>query len=199
MRYPRALEELITKLSTLPGVGPKTAERYAFYLLKQTEEKLTSLATAISDLKNQTTRCHLCLAISEKDPCAICSDTTRDRTLLCLVEDSRDLMAIEATSQYRGGYFVLGGLINTIKEVRPDDLPITQLIKRLKQDAVTEMIVALNFTLEGETTALYLTRLLKQQIKITRLAKGLPAGSDLEYADELTLASAIKNRSDLSR
>lgn len=199
MRYPRALEELITKLSALPGVGPKTAERYAFYLLKQTEEKLTSLATAISDLKNQTTRCHLCLAISEKDPCAICSDTTRDRTLLCLVEDSRDLMAIEATGQYRGGYFVLGGLINTIKEVRPDDLPITQLIKRLKQDAVTEMIVALNFTLEGETTALYLTRLLKQQIKITRLAKGLPAGSDLEYADELTLASAIKNRSDLSR
>ena len=199
MRYPRALEELITKLSALPGVGPKTAERYAFYLLKQTEERLTSLATAISDLKNQTTRCHLCLAISEKDPCAICSDTTRDRTLLCLVEDSRDLMAIEATGQYRGGYFVLGGLINTIKEVRPDDLPITQLIKRLKQDAVTEMIVALNFTLEGETTALYLTRLLKQQIKITRLAKGLPAGSDLEYADELTLASAIKNRSDLSR
>ena len=199
MRYPRALADLITQLSALPGVGPKTAERYAFYLLKQADEKLTALASAITNLKSGTTKCHRCLAIAENDPCAICTDNTRDRQLLCLVEDSRDLMAIEATGQYRGSYFVLGGLINTIQEVRPDDLPIARLLKRLKEDGVSEMIIALNFTLEGETTALYLTRLLKNQIKITRLAKGLPAGSDLEYADELTLASAIRNRSDLSR
>jgi len=199
MRHPRALQQLIDKLSFLPGVGPKTAERYAFYLLKRSEEDLESLAKSIQVLKSQTVRCSQCLSIADNNPCSICSDSNRSPKLLCLVEDSRDLAAIEATGQYHGRYFVLSGLINTIKEVKPDDLPIATLVKNIKENGVEELVIALNFTLEGETTSLYLTRLLKGQLKITRLAKGLPAGSDLEYADELTLASALKNRSDIGK
>ncbi len=197
MKYPQAIQNLIDRFSSLPSVGPKTAERYAFHLLKQPDEKLEGLAVAIRELKEKTTRCHLCLATTDMDPCPICSDKSRENGLLCVVEDNRDLAAIESTGGFRGRYFVLGGLINTINEVRPEDLPIAVLAKRIKAENIQEMILALNFTLEGETTAMYLTRLLKDQVKISRLAKGLPAGSDLEYADGLTLASALKNRSRL--
>lgn len=196
MRFPSALQNLIDKLAGLPSVGPKTAERFAFYLLKKNSSELESLAEAIRSLKEKTDRCHLCLAVSDGNPCAICLDPNRLTDTICLVEDIRDLNAIESTGGYKGKYFVLGGLLDTIKEIRPEDLPFDQLIKRLKAEKIQELILALNFTLEGETTALYLTRLLKGQIKITRLAKGLPAGSDLEYADELTLASALKNRNE---
>lgn len=197
MRYPSAIQNLIEKLSALPSVGPKTAERYVFHLLKQTPEKLQSLAAAISELKEKTTLCHICGTIAESDPCPICSDKNRRAGILCLVENSQDLVAIEATKQYDGYYFVLGGLISTIREVKPSDLNIQKLVNRLKKDSIQEIILALNFTLEGETTALYLTKILKDHLKITRLAKGLPSGSDLEYADELTLASALKNRNEL--
>lgn len=196
MRFPSALQNLIDKLAGLPSVGPKTAERFAFHLLKKSETELESLAETIRTLKKKTARCQACLAISDTNPCTICADPNRLSDALCLVEDIRDLSAIEATGGFKGKYFVLGGLLDTIREVRPEDLPFTQLLKRIKEDQVQELILALNFTLEGETTALYLTRLLKGQIKITRLAKGLPAGSDLEYADELTLASALRNRSE---
>ena len=193
MKYPAAIQNLIDKLSDLPSVGPKTAERYVFYLLKQSEEKLKDLAAAINDLKAGIKICRQCLMISDSDPCAICADAKRRPEILCVVENTQDLLALETTRQFDGRYFVLGGLINTINEVRPEDLPIAPLIKKIKADGVKEIILALNFTLEGETTALYLTKILKD-VKISRLAKGLPAGSDLEYADELTLANALKYR-----
>jgi len=197
MRYPAAIENLINRLSELPSVGPKTAERYVFYLLRQSQDKLNDLSLAISELKEKTTVCQSCRAISEKNPCAICTDNNRTRDSICVVENDQDLIAIEATKQYNGRYFILGGLINTINEVGPEELNVTKLIKKIKEEKTKELILALNFTLEGETTALYLTKILKNHLKITRLAKGLPAGSDLEYADELTLASAFKNRSEL--
>lgn len=197
MKYPQAIQNLIDRLSGLPSVGPKTAERYVFYLLRQSDEKLKDLAAAISELKDKTTVCHICGAIAENDPCAICADQNRRSETLCIVANVQDLAALEATKQYDGKYFVLGGLIDTIREVKPEDLNIQKLAQRIKTGGIKEVILALNFTLEGETTALYLTKMLKDHLKITRLAKGLPAGSNLEYADELTLGSALKNRNEL--
>lgn len=197
MKYPRALQNLMDKLAELPSVGPKTAERYVFYLLKQNQEKLKDLALAINELKEKTTVCHVCQAIAENNPCSICADQQRRPKILCVVENIQDLAAIEATKQYDGRYFVLGGLINTIRQIQPDDLNIKALLKRIQTEDIQELILALNFTLEGETTALYLTKILKDRLKISRLAKGLPAGSDLEYADALTLGSALKNRQEL--
>ncbi|MFZ4632255.1 MAG: recombination mediator RecR [Patescibacteria group bacterium] len=197
MRYPRAIENLIERLSALPSVGPKTAERYAFYLLRQSDDKLNGLSDAIKDLKAKTTLCSSCQAITETNPCSICSGDERLKDILCVVENTQDLLSIEATKQYNGKYFVLGGLINTINEVKPDDLNISKLVKKIKAENIKEIILALNFNLEGETTSLYLNKLLRDHIKITRLAKGLPAGSDLEYADETTLASALKYRNEI--
>lgn len=197
MRYPKAIQNLIEKLSALPSVGPKTAERYVFYLLRQSDETLGSLADAIKELKIKTTLCSSCRAITENNPCAICSDDNRLKDIICVVENTQDLLTIEATKQYSGKYFVLGGLINTINDVKPEDLNIAKLIKRIKDDKIKEIILALNFTLEGETTSLYLNKILKDHLKITHLAKGLPAGSDLEYADETTLASALKYRNEI--
>ena len=198
MRYPRAIENLINQLSKLPSVGPKTAERYVFYLLQQSPSQLTELATAISSLLANTTRCDRCLMIAEENPCSICRDPQRQSEVLCVVENTQDLLSLEATKQYSGRYFVLGGLINTILEIGPNDLNITALLNKIKAESIKELILAFNFNLEGEATALYLNKLLRGRLKITRLAKGLPAGSDLEYADEHTLASALKNRNELS-
>ncbi len=197
MRYPEAIENLISKLSVLPSVGPKTAERYAFYLLRQSNEKLKSLAEAIRELKEKTLVCSSCLAISEKNPCSICSDSNRLKEIICVVENTQDLLSLEATKQYHGQYFVLGGLINTIEDVKPSDLNIELLLKRIDKEKIKEVILALNFNLEGETTSLYLSKILAGKVKISRLAKGLPAGSDLEYADETTLASALKYRNEI--
>lgn len=197
MKYPKAIQNLIEKFSTLPSVGPKTAERYVFYLLKQNPEKLQNLAKAISELKAGVTICNKCLMISETETCSICQDQNRRLDILCIVSNTQDLLNIESTKQYEGKYFVLGGLINTIEDIGPDSLPIDKLIKIIKDNKVQEIILALNFTLEGETTALYLNKILKDHLKITRLAKGLPAGSDLEYADELTLGNALKYRNEI--
>jgi recombination protein RecR len=195
MRFPRAISNLIDLFSELPSVGPKTAERYVFYLLKSSPEKLNNLAKALSDLKSNTTVCNSCLVISETNPCSICQDENRKNGTLCIVENTQDLLSIEATKQYKGQYFVLGGLINTIEDVKPENLNIEKLLRKIKQDNFTEIILALNFTLEGESTSLYLNKILSNNnLKITRLAKGLPAGSDLEYADENTLAMALKYR-----
>jgi recombination protein RecR len=199
MRYPAAIQNLIEKFSALPSVGPKTAERYVFHLLKQPREKLENLAAAIKELQDKTTVCRTCLALSENNPCLICADKNRRASTLCVVENTQDLAALEATKQYDGQYFVLGGLINTINEVKPEDLNIKKLVDRIKAGEIKEIILALNFTLEGETTALYLTKIFRDRVKITRLAKGLPAGSDLEYADELTLGSALKNRNEINK
>jgi len=197
MNYPGALAKLIDQLSKLPSVGPKTAERYAFYLLKQEQNKLEDLSTAIKELKEKTIICQKCNSFAESSPCKLCQDSNRDKDVLCLVENTQDLVTIESTNQFRGQYFVLGGLINTIKEVGPENLAIRKLLKIIESENIKEIIIALNFNLEGETTSLYLKHLLKDRIKLSRLAKGLPAGSDLEYADELTLTSALKNRSEL--
>jgi len=196
MRYPAAIQSLIEKLSEFPSVGPKTAERYAFYLLGRDQEKLDKLSEAIKELKDKTVVCRSCLNISETSPCHICSDNNRKNGSLCIVENTQDLSAIESTRQFSGRYFVLGGLISTIRETRPEDINIGRLVKKIQEEEIKEIILALNFTLEGETTSMYLAKLLQGKARITRLAKGLPAGSDLEYADEITLASAFKNRSE---
>jgi len=189
----QAIQNLIDKLSSLPSVGPKTAERYVFYLLKRTDGELKDLAQTISELKEKTSICKTCGLISEQNPCSICSDSSRDQESLCIVENTQDLLSVESTKQYNGRYFILGGLINTIRDIKPEDLRTRALLEYLKKNEVKEIILALNFTMEGETTSLYLQKIL-ENYKITKLAKGMPAGSDLEYADEITLANALKNR-----
>lgn len=198
MRFPRAIANLIEAFSELPSVGPKTAERYVFYLLKSSPEKLENLAKSLSELKNNITVCSSCLVISETSPCAICANPLRNTGTLCVVENTQDMISLEGTRQYLGQYFILGGLINTIENIKPDNLNIEKLLRKIKQENFKEIILALNFTLEGETTSLYLNKILQAyNVRITRLAKGLPAGSDLEYADETTLATALKYRNEL--
>lgn len=198
MKYPKSIQNLIDHFSNLPTVGPKTAERYVFYLLKQNPEKLQSFAQSLAELKEKTTICQTCLSIAETNPCSICSNNKRDKSTICVVADTRDMLTIEATKQYDGLYHILGGTINTIEGIKPDQLNITQLKNKVSKSSIKEIILALNPDLEGETTTLYLVKLLKPyKIKITRLAKGLPMGADLEYADEITLTNALKNRTDL--
>jgi len=198
MRYPASIQNLIEHFSKLPSVGPKTAERYVFYLLRQNSEWLQRFAQAIAELKEKTAICHTCLSIAEADPCSICSDSKRNRATLCVLADTRDLLAIEATGQYQGLYYVLGGVINAIEGVKPEQLNLAPLLSRLKSGAVKEVILAFNPDLTGETTSLYLAKILKPyKIKATRLAKGLPMGADLDYADEITLANALKYRSEI--
>lgn len=198
MRFPRAIANLIDAFCQLPSVGPKTAERYVFHLLKSSPEKLESLAKSIAELKANITICSSCLAISESNPCPICADEKRKTGTLCIVENTQDMLSIEATRQFQGRYFILDGLINTIENIKPENLNVEKLLRKIKQEGCTEIILALNFTLEGETTSLYLGKVLQDyNVKITRLAKGLPAGSDLEYADETTLATALKYRNEV--
>ena len=201
MKFPSSIQNLINYFTQLPTVGPKTAERYVFYLLKQDPEELQKLAQAIAELKEKTTVCQTCLAIVEKNPCSICAGSKRDHTIICVVANTRDMLSLESIREYNGIYHVLGGVLNTIEGIKPEQLNFKQLISRAKKDGIKEIILALNPTLEGETTVMYLTKLIKQsgpdRIKITRLAKGLPMGADLEYADEITLANALKFRNEL--
>ena len=197
MKYPRALQNLIDELAHLPSVGPKTAERYAFYLLKRDEAQINTLASSLLKLRKEITVCSQCLAIAEQSPCAICSDPKRHNQELCIVENIQDLVALESTGQYHGLYFILGGLISMIDKLGPESLHIKQLEGRINKGIIKEMILALNFTLEGETTSLYLNKLFKDKVRITHLAKGLPAGSDLEYADQVTLKNAFKYRNEI--
>jgi recombination protein RecR len=198
MRFPVSIQKLIDEFAKLPTVGPKTAERYVFYLLKQNPEKLQALAQAIAELKEKTTTCQNCFALAEASPCNICTDTKRQLDKICVVADTRDYLTIEATGSYLGRYFILDGELNQIEGISPEQLNIKQLIEKLKDKNIKEVILALDPTIEGETTVLYLTKLLKPlNLKITRLAKGLPMGANLEYADELTLTNALKYRSEL--
>jgi recombination protein RecR len=201
MKYPSSIQYLINHFSQLPTVGPKTAERYVFYLLKQNPEELQKFAQAIAELKEKTTVCQTCFAVAETNPCSICADSKRDHTTICIIANTRDMLSLEIIKEYNGIYHVLGGVLNTIEGIKPEQLNIKQLISRIKKDKIKEIILALNPTLEGETTVMYLTKLLKPSrpggIKITRLAKGLPMGADLEYADAITLANALKNRNEL--
>ncbi|MBU0722319.1 recombination mediator RecR [Patescibacteria group bacterium] len=206
MKYPTSIQNLIEYFSKLPTVGPKTAERYVFYLLRQHPEWLQQFAQAIAEVKEKTTICQTCLSIAESNPCQICSDKKRNHSVICLVADTRDMLAVESTKQYNGVYHILGGVINTIEGIKPNQLNIKALLNHLEQSAsagstqaaVKEIILAFNPDLEGETTSMYIAKLLKPyKIKITRLAKGLPMGADLEYADEITLSNALKYRNEV--
>ncbi len=198
MRLPSPLERLISLFSKLPSVGPKTAERYVFYLLKQSPKLLEDMSAALHDLPSKVTKCSLCNGLAEKDPCSICTSESRDKTILSIVADERDLFVIEDTNIYNGLYFVLGGTINSIEQVGPDDINVKGLVKRIKELKPKEIILALNPTLDGETTSLYLAKLIKPSgIKVTRLAKGLPSGANIEYADGLTIGNALKFRNEV--
>ena len=200
MKYPKSIENLIRLFSTLPAVGPKTAERYVFHLLKKSPEELARFGAGVARLKTDISVCPNCLALIENKNCAVCSDPKRDISALCVVADNRDLIAIEATKSYSGHYHVLNGELDAITGVRPEDLHIKALLTKLKGKKVKEVILGLNPTLEGETTAMYLSKLIKlnfPSIKITRLARGLPMGADIEYADELTLSNSLKYRSEV--
>jgi len=194
-QLPEPLERLISELSRLPGVGPKTAQRLAFHLLRADRHRAESLAQAIVDMKLRIGFCERCYNIAEGSLCAICSSARRDTTLLCVVESPLDVLAVERTSEFAGLYFVLNGVISPIDGVGPDQIHVPQLLDRVRGDGVAEVIVATDADIEGEATAVYLQRALAPLgVQVTRPAHGLPVGGDLEYADELTLARAISGR-----
>lgn len=198
MKYPKPIQDLVSIFQNIPTVGPKTAERYVFYLLKQPSGKLQEFAECLSKLKKNIIICSKCLAISEINPCPICSDKNRNIHILCITANAKDMLTIEETKQYNGQYHVLGGLIDVINNIKPENLNIKQLLTRIQKNNFSEIILALNPTIEGETTCMYLSKLLKNtNIKITRLAKGLPSGANIEYADGMTLSSAFKHRTNL--
>jgi len=195
VHYAPTLSRLIGELLKLPGIGPKTAQRLAFYLLKASREEVFALSQAIVDVKEKLRLCPICLNIAEEELCAICRDPGRDPSLLCVVEEANDLLAIEKTREFKGLYHVLGGTISPLEGRGPDRLSTRELLQRLEGGMVKEVILATNPTAEGEATAMYLTRLLKPLgVRLTRIARGLPMGGDLEYADEVTLAKALEGR-----
>ena len=194
--YDGPVQDLIDELGRLPGVGPKSAQRIAFWLLDQSAEDVERLAHALIEVKQKVHFCEICFNVTDQDVCRICRDPKRDATSICVVEESKDVVAIERTREFRGRYHVLGGSISPIAGRGPGDLHIAELVRRLSDDTITEVILATNPNLEGEATATYLSRLLGQTpgITITRLASGLPVGADLEYADEVTLGRAFSGR-----
>lgn len=194
-QLPEPLERLIQELARLPGIGPKTAQRLAFHLLRSDRQRVASLAQAIEDVKARIGYCERCYNIAEGSLCAICTSTRRDPTLLCVVESALDVLAVERTSEFSGLYFVLHGVISPIDGVGPDQIHVPQLLGRVRDEGVAEVIVATDADIEGEATAVYLQRALQPLgVKVTRPAHGLPVGGDLEYADELTLARAMAGR-----
>jgi recombination protein RecR len=192
------VEKLIEQLCKLPGIGPKSASRLAFHLLSVPRSDAVELARAIVELKDKVRYCSICFNISEGEVCSICSDPRRDASLLCVVEEPRDVTAVERTGRFRGRYHVLGGAISPIDGVGPEELTFKELVKRLRSGEVSELIAATNPNAEGEATALYLAQLVRPLgIKVTRIASGLPVGGDLEYADEITLGRAMEGRTEL--
>lgn len=197
--YEGVVQDLIDELGRLPGVGPKSAQRIAFHLLQADPADVKRLVDALTEVKAKVRFCVTCGNVSEEDQCRICRDARRDRTVICVVEESKDVVAIEKTREFRGTYHVLGGAISPIEGIGPDDLRIRELMTRLADGAVSEVILATDPNLEGEATATYLARLLQPMgLKVTRLASGLPVGGDLEYADEVTLGRAFEGRRPLN-
>ena len=195
LAYDGAIQRLIDAFSKLPGIGPKGAQRIAFYILGSDEREAADLADAITEVKAKVKFCEVCGNVCEASPCPVCLDPRRDHSIICVVEEPKDVMSIERTREYHGLYHVLGGAINPMANVVPNDLNIAKLLERLGDGSVTEVILALDPNIEGEATTTYLSRLLSQVgIKVTRLASGLPVGSDLEYADEITLGRALSGR-----
>jgi recombination protein RecR len=197
--YEGAVQELIDELGRLPGIGPKSAQRIAFHILEADPADMQQLVQAITNVKERVKFCSICGNVSEEETCNICRDPRRDPTEICVVEESKDVVAIERTRSFRGRYHVLGGAINPIGGVGPNQLRMRELLTRLTDSQVQEIIIATDPNLEGEATATYVARLLKDfDIKVTRLASGLPVGGDLEYADEVTLGRAFEGRRQLS-
>ena len=193
--YEGVVQELIDELSRLPGVGPKSAQRIAFYLLQTDDDQAIKLANVLREVKERVRFCEVCGNVSEEDRCNICRDTRRNQTMICVVEESKDVQAIERTREYRGLYHVLGGAISPIEGIGPDQLRIKELLTRLSNAQVVEVIIATDPNMEGEATATYIARMLSHLgINVTRLASGLPVGGDLEYADEVTLGRALAGR-----
>ena len=198
MIYPKAIAALIEQFQKFPSVGPKSAQRMAFYLLRMPTADVENFAKAIIEAKQNTQTCDVCFNLSSTSPCEICSSTQRDRSVICVVSETKDLIAIEKTNEYKGLYHVLQGLISPIDGIGAEDIRIKELLNRLTNEEVKEIILALSPSVEGEATSLYLTRLIKPfGIKVSRIAFGLPVGADLEYADEITIAKALEGRREL--
>ncbi|MDF2947972.1 MAG: recR [Bacillales bacterium] len=198
MRYPEPILKLIENFTRLPGVGPKTASRLAFFVLKMNEDHVLEFAKALVNAKRNLFYCSVCGHITDNDPCYICSDTSRDKSKICVVEQPKDVIAMENMRGFNGLYHVLHGAISPIEGISPEDIRIPDLLKRAQDESIKEIILATNPNIEGETTAMYILRLMKgTDLSITRIAHGLPVGGDLEYADEVTLSKAFEGRREL--
>jgi recombination protein RecR len=197
MKIPKAIEDLTVSFEKLPGIGPKSAQRLTFYLLHVPQYELDNFASSLSNLKKNTVICSVCFMVGETDPCDICSNTSRDPSIICVVEETLDVLALEKNKKYNGLYHVLNGRIDPLNNIGPDEIFIPQLLKRLREGKVSEVILATNPTMEGEGTAMYISKQIRSEgltPKITRIGRGLPIGSDLEYADEVTLQKAMEGR-----
>ena len=197
--YPEPVARLIEAFQRLPGIGPKTAQRLTFYMLKRPPDEVRELGDALLAVKQKITYCRICFNVTDEDPCRICGDPRRDPSVICVVEEPNDLLAMERTGEYRGRYHVLLGALSPLDGIGPDDLKIRELLARLEGHEATEIILATNPNVEGEATALYLAKLLRPlAVRITRIARGLPVGGDLEYADQVTLSKALEGRREIS-
>jgi len=195
IHYTKPLARLVEEFQKLPGVGPKSAQRMAFQILKMPVNEVQKFSEAILEAKEKIKYCRHCYNMSSENPCEICTDNRRDKAVICVVAETRDLIALERTREYKGMYHVLQGLISPLDGITPDDLRIKELIERLQNESIDEIILAINPSVEGEATSMYLTKLIKPLgIKVSRIAFGLPVGADLEYADEITLARALEGR-----
>jgi recombination protein RecR len=197
--YPEPVARLIDALQRLPGIGPKTAQRLTFFLLKRPVDEVRELSESLLAVKDRIVYCQTCFNVTDQDPCRICADPARDARLLCIVEEPNDLMAMERTGEFRGRYHVLLGALSPLDGIGPEDLKIRELLARLETGGTTEAILATNPNVEGEATALYLAKLLRPLgVRVTRIARGLPVGGDLEYADQVTLSKALEGRREIS-
>jgi recombination protein RecR len=192
-----SIERLVAELARLPGIGPRSAQRLAFHLMKAPPERARALSAAITEMSERLRPCSVCFSFAEEELCPICADPRRDPSLLCAVEEPSAILPIERTHEYRGRYHVLGGALSPIDGVDAEDLRVTELVARIDADGVAELVIATNPTMSGEATALYLADLVRGKVRVTRLASGLPVGSDLEHADELTLGRALLGRREL--
>lgn len=198
MIFPKAIASLIEYFQKFPSVGPKSAQRMAFYLLRMSKDEVEKFAQTMIEAKENTKTCEICFNISATSPCEICTSSTRDRSTICVVSETKDLIAIEKTNEYKGLYHVLQGLISPMDGIGAEDIRIKELLSRLTDETVKEVILALSPSVEGEATSLYLSKLIKPfGIKLSRIAFGLPVGSDLEYADEITITKAIEGRHEI--
>jgi recombination protein RecR len=199
VHYPEPVARLIDALQRLPGIGPKTAQRLTFFLLKRPADEVRELSQALVAVKDRIVYCQTCFNVTDQDPCRICADPARDGRLLCVVEEPNDLLAMERTGEFRGRYHVLLGALSPLDGIGPEDLKVRELLARLDAGGMQEVILATNPNVEGEATALYLARLLRPLgVRVTRIARGLPVGGDLEYADQVTLSKALEGRREIS-